>query len=269
VTLLLLVVAALSLSGGREAARDLVEHIRGPRLDLVAIDGGVFQPLYPANPDEKEVRVDAFRMDRFPVTNGDFLRFVRREPRWQRTRVSRLFADLEYLSHWAGPRELGEAAGAEEPVTRVSWFAAKAYCEWREARLPTELEWEYVAAADERTRDARKSERFTRRLLDWYGERTPRPGCIGLDKPNVWGLHDLHGLTWEWVLDFNSNLVSPDSRDRLAADKQRFCGDGALSATQVRDYAGFMRFAFRSSLLARYTTKNLGFRCAVDREGST
>jgi len=85
-------------------------------------------------------------------------------------------------------------------------------------------------------------------------------------RPNFWGIRDLHGLVWEWVLDYNSTLVSGDSRSGKSADRLPFCGTGAFTAGDNEDYASFMRLAFRSSLEGRYTTRALGFRCAGDTE---
>ena len=64
-----------------------------------------------------------------------------------RDRVPRVFADDGYLSHWASPMGLGADVDDRQPVVRVSWFAAKAYCAARGARLPTEAEWEMAASA--------------------------------------------------------------------------------------------------------------------------
>ena len=75
-------------------------------------------------------------------------------------------------------------------------------------------------------------------------------------------MRDLHGLVWEWVLDFGNTLVSEDSREGTPQGTSRFCGAGALSSGKKGDYASFMRLAFRGSLQAPYTTGNLGFRCA-------
>ncbi len=77
----------------------------------------------------------------------------------------------------------------------------------------------------------------------------------------------MHGLVWEWVLDFGNALVSADSRESGDPNKMRFCGSGALAAGEKGDYASFMRIAFRGSLQASYTTGNLGFRCAKDAAG--
>jgi formylglycine-generating enzyme len=77
-----------------------------------------------------------------PVTNADFLAFVQQHPRWQRDKVPALLAEARYLSHWAAPTRLANPAQALQPVTWVSWFAARAYCEAQGgeaqgARLPT------------------------------------------------------------------------------------------------------------------------------------
>jgi formylglycine-generating enzyme required for sulfatase activity len=148
----------------------------------------------------------------------------------------------------------------------VSWFAANAYCEQRGGRLPTWTEWEYVAAADEVSRDARSNAAWRQRMLNWYS----RPNAavlqrVGASPANVFGVQDLHGLVWEWVADFNSLLVSADSRGEGDPDITRFCGSGAISMEQKENYAILMRVAMLSSLQARYTTENLGFRCAYDR----
>ncbi len=239
-----------------------------PAPGMARVGPGILRPVFPPSPEEKELPVAAFWLDRRPVTNADFLTFVRAHPRWRRDTVSRLFADEGYLAHWAGPTELAPGASADQPVVRVSWFAAKAYGAARGARLPTEAEWEFAAAASETRPDGRDEPGFTDRLLRWYSRPTPEVlPRVGQSPPNHWGVQDLHGLVWEWVLDFGNTMISGDSREGGDADKNRFCGAGALSANEKGDYASFMRIALRSSLEAPYTTGNLGFRCAVSAAG--
>ena len=234
--------------------------------DQVTLPAAEFASTLPQGEGRTSVELARFALDRQPVTNAEFLEFVRAHPQWRRDRIARLFADQQYLAHWQGPEELGAAARPRQPVTRVSWFAAKAYCEARGERLPTWYEWEYAAAASETARDARGDAAWRQRILDWYAlPSTQALADVGKSPANFYGVSDLHGLVWEWVLDYNALLVSNDSREQGGADRMRFCGEGALSAADRDNYAILMRIAFLSSLEARFTTGNLGFRCASDQ----
>jgi formylglycine-generating enzyme required for sulfatase activity len=232
--------------------------------EMLALPAGVYRPLFRGKDDPKEVAVRAFELDPHPVTNAEFLEFVRANPRWQRSQVKRLFADAGYLQHWAGVLEPGEGVDAR-PVTFVSWFAAKAYCQWKGGRLPTTAEWEFAAAAGYESADGAREPEFQRALLRWYS--TPSPpvlAAVATGRANYFGIHDLHGLIWEWTSDFNSALVTGDARGDTGLDRQLFCGAGSLGASDRANFPAFMRFGFRSSLKAGYTVHNLGFRCAKD-----
>jgi formylglycine-generating enzyme required for sulfatase activity len=146
-------------------------------------------------------------------------------------------------------------------VINVSWFAATAYCESEDARLPTWIEWEYAAAADESRTDARSDPAWRRRILAWY----ERPSAAQLDAvgsaPNAYGISDLHGLVWEWVDDFNALFIAGDSRTQGDPDILKFCGAGAINIVDRDSYAVLMRIALLSSLNGADTTSTLGFRC--------
>ena len=227
--------------------------------------GGRYTPLFRGEKDAKEVAVPPFFLDIFPVTNGDFLEFVRANPKWRRSQVKRLFADEEYLKQWAGDLEVAANTAAYAPVTRVSWFAAKAYCAWKGKRLPTIAEWEYAAAASPLRPDGENDPEFTQQVRAWFS--TPSPEVlpvVGRGRANYFGVHDLHGLVWEWVADFSTSMVTGDARGDTGLDRQLFCGSGSEGAKDRSNFPAFMRYGFRSSLKASYTVHNLGFRCAKD-----
>jgi formylglycine-generating enzyme required for sulfatase activity len=226
--------------------------------------GATYVPFYrlAAQPT---ITVRPFRLDAVSVTNARFLEFVRAHPAWRRANTRRLFADPGYLAHWASDLSPGANARPNQPVTRVSWFAARAFCRALGRRLPTEAEWEYAARASVRSPDAPRDPATLARIVAWYG----RPGGgvladVGASPPNYWGVYDLHALVWEWVEDFNSALVVTDSRDNNGPGPSRFCGAASQGARDTGDYAAFMRYAFRQSLRGSYTVPNLGFRCAAD-----
>jgi formylglycine-generating enzyme required for sulfatase activity len=228
----------------------------------------ILRPLYPSDPKITKIKVPGFLLDRVPVTNGEFLRFIKQHARWRRDRISPLFADQRYLSHWEKADKLGKSAHPKQPVVFVSWFAAKAYCESRGARLPIETEWELAGQASFDAADGKNDLKWKQTILNWYAKPTsPTMAEVGTSKANYWGVRDLHGLIWEWILDFNSTMFSVDNRGEGDGDKATFCGSGSLKASDKQNYASFMRFAFRSSLEAKYTTSTLGFRCAKDLNG--
>jgi formylglycine-generating enzyme required for sulfatase activity len=236
---------------------------------MVAIAAGTYTPLLQSN--EGAVTVAAFYLDRYAVTNAQYLAFVSANRRWRRSQVTRLFADVSYLRHWQDDLQPAPAAAPlwQSPVTYVSWFAARAYCQWQHKRLPSTGEWEYAALASAEAPDGRSDPAYWRRLLEWYARPSPAvPLPVGSGEKNYWGVYDLHGVIWEWVADFHTAMVTGESRADSDFERQLFCGAGATGVVEQerRNYAAFMRAAYRNSLQGHYTVPNLGFRCAKDVE---
>jgi formylglycine-generating enzyme required for sulfatase activity len=229
------------------------------------IPGGLFKSALSYEDLPAGSRVAPYELMQRPVTNGEYLGFVRAHPEWSQGRVPVALGEARYLSHWQSATSLGPVALVEQPVTWVSWFAASAYCEAQGARLPTWQEWEFAAAADETRADARADPSWRERILAWYARPSSGPlPRAGATPANVYGVQDMHGLVWEWVDDASALLVSADDREQGSADRQRFCGAGALSMDDRDNYAILMRVAMLSSLAAADATGNLGFRCARD-----
>ena len=155
--------------------------------ERLAVGPAEFVSVLPTGTTASAVHVARFLMDSHPVTNAEYLSFVAAHPQWRRGSIAKLFADGDYLSHWAGAESLGASALPEQPVTRVSWYAARAYCAASGGRLPSWYEWELAAAADESLPDARHDAHWRARILDWYataGARAARgrlrPGLLSL-----------------------------------------------------------------------------------------
>lgn len=227
---------------------------------MAVVAAGRYMPLY--SPDSGAVHVESFRMDRFPVTRGEFAAFVAENPKWRRSQVKPVFAQARYLSDWSDDLDPGSRENA--PVTDVSWFAARAYCGWQGRRLPTVDEWEYAARADESRADAMADPAHKARVLELYTQRRKTPPAVGAIFANTYGIHDMHGLVWEWVRDFNTVTGGTDSRSTGTNDNSLYCAAGAQGATDTGNYAAFLRHAFRGSLEGRATSASLGFRCAMD-----
>lgn len=229
---------------------------------MVTIKGGSYIPLY--GRDSMQVNINDFEMDVYPVTNTEYLAFVKKYPKWKRSKVKPLFADKNYLVQWKNDTLLSTQQNPNGPITNISWFAANDYCACQGKRLPTVDEWEYVAMANKEMADARKLKSYNEYILSWYEKPKTNENLIGSTFKNYWGVYDLHGLVWEWTADFNSVLITGESRKDVDKDSNLFCGSAAIGASDLMNYAAFMRYAIRGSLKAKYAMKNLGFRCVKD-----
>lgn len=257
------VIAALLIMANILPAKTAKEQTPARLAAMVYIKGGKYTPFWRNEKLQKPVKVNPFFMDAVPVTNGEFLKFVKANPEWQRSKVKRIFAGISYLRHWKSDLEPGPDVNPNSPVTNVSWFAAKAYAEWKGKRLPSISEWEYVAAAGLKSSDGLKNKKLNQKILEWYLLPKPeRPAVVASGKPDNWGVYDMHGLVFEWVDDFNSIIASGISGDDAQSDF--FCGSGVVNSSDPANYAAFLRFAFRNGLKASYTVHDLGFRCAKD-----
>ena len=229
------------------------------RLDpqRVRLPAGRFAPLFGLEAKQVDLPVASFELDARPVTRAKFASFLVAMPAWRRDQIQPQLVEERYLSSF-------DRLGSNAPVVEVSYFAARAYCAWAGGRLPTTLEWEYAAAADELRRDASQSPELARRVLDWYSTPSSLETLDGPGSPrNVYGVEALHGLIWEWTEDFNAQLAMSDGRQPGERSIDFTCGGGSTGSARREDYAAFMRYALRASLTPRAALSNLGFRCAA------
>lgn len=241
--------SALALAAKPGPAKPVVK-----RAGMAAIPAGRYHPLYadgaPAFP------VKAFSIDQEPVTRAQYLSFARRNPAW--------LAGVDT-----------RATALDRPMTGVTWFAARAYCAAQGKRLPTTAEWEYVAAADEKRRDATRDPKFLQRLVTLYTTRPDaRVGGEGEKFRNVYGVSALHGVVWEWTADFDGGSEEPAAHGAHSAmagmehgkgghEHMLSCASAAIGASNAGDYAAFMRYQFRAGLTRSSAQQMLGFRCAI------
>jgi len=241
-----------------------VQEMRPPsskvESGMVYILGGRYRPLFGNVADS--LVVGPFLLDRYAVTNSQYYLFTQKNPRWSKKNIKPVFSDRNYLRHM---NSLEANNLAEVPVTNVSWFSARAYCKSLGKRLPSLVEWEYVARASESQVNGQNDRKYQQKILEWYSRPASEVLPNVKDTPaNYWGVHGMHGIVWEMVNDFNTALVTGESRGDTQLEQSLFCGAGAVSSVDPSDYAAFMRYALRSSYQAAYTMRSLGFRCARD-----
>lgn len=142
-----------------------------------------------ADPQDRprhKVTLPAYRIDKYPVTNAQYARFVaatgHRPPlHWSKGKIPR---GLEM-----------------HPVTMISWFDAKAYAEWAGKRLPTEQEWERAARGVDGRRWPWGNKMDPTRLNTYYQVgSTSKVGAYPTGASPE-GLLDMAGNVSEWVAD--------------------------------------------------------------------
>ena len=156
--------------------------------------------------DEKPIHsvyIDAFYMDKHPVTNAQYREFVDANPQWRIHRWLnnynfRKYRDSDYLKNWfRGSYPTGKD---DHPVIWVSWYAAMAYAQWVGKRLPTEAEWEKAARGGLSGQIYPWGNIIDKRWAN-FDKRVAETTPIGKYPPNGYGLHDMAGNVSEWCLD--------------------------------------------------------------------
>jgi len=132
------------------------------------------------------VDLPAYRIDKYPVTNAQYARFVaataHRPP-----------------SHWQNGKI---PAGLElHPVTMVSWYDATSYARWAGKRLPSEAEWEKAARGTDARRWPWGNQMDTSRLNTYYSVGATTVVTRYNKGASVYGVMDLSGNVSEWTSD--------------------------------------------------------------------
>ncbi len=144
---------------------------------------------------------------------------------------------------------------AEHPVNCVDFHQATAYCSWRGARLPSEVEWEYAA---------RGGSKYLK--YPWGGEAPDGHTCwkhgggtckVKSYPAGAFGLYDMTGNVWEWTSDW----YGPYPWQHLVGYARVYRG-GSWS----RRFEKWMRPQLRNRYPERQSGSHLGFRCAATPE---
>lgn len=221
--------------------------------EMVLIPGGPFL----MGPDRRQVHLDTFYIDRTPVTNEQFVKFVETTGYTPEDESRSRF--LMHLRDTAAARKR-----LKHPVIFVSWDDARAYAAWAGKRLPTEAEWEKAArGTDGRRYPWGREEPTKNRAL--FGHRAGTTAPVGSFPRGAspFGVLDMAGNVLEWCEDADAPefyTQGPDRNPRNAGDK--------TSVTRVMRGGSFihsaasLRVTSRTSFEPQYRFASGGFRCA-------
>jgi formylglycine-generating enzyme required for sulfatase activity len=260
--------------------------------EMVTINGGLYDVgfsgkgfCYDNELPEHQVYLNSYKIDRYPVTNGDYASFIE-EGGYSNYRF--WLADgweLVQNMNWNSPLYWQRDANSSgwikkdfrginklnprEPVMNLSYYEADAYAKWNKKRLPTEAEWEKAASWRD---DLQKKAVFP------WGDEKLTPAHANVMESYLWGpseigshplgksyygCHQMIGDVWEWtsseyVLYPGFESKFPEYTDKWAINQKVL--RGGCFATPSRQIRNSYRNYFRPQERILFS----GFRCAKD-----
>jgi len=213
------------------------------------------------------VHVDAFYMDRYPVTNAEYAHFL--NAFGNRVEEGKKWLDLDGpLSSWLCKIRKKDGhfepkPGYENhPVVKVSWYGTAAYARWVGKRLPTEAEWERGARGLQEGQRFVFGDTLSPDRANIAGLRATTP--VGSYPPNSFGLYDLTATVWQWCSDW----YEPDYYSRSPSRNPKGPETGAQKV--LRGGSWFHKDSWRVAVrgadepTSHHFCFVTGFRCVKD-----
>ncbi len=161
----------------------------------------------------------------------------------------------------------------DSPAAVITWNDAIAYCRWLSEleqatyRLPTEAEWEYACRAGTTTQYSFGDDHQELVKYGWFNQNSEgRAQAVGIQLPNPFGLHDMHGNLWEWCQDYYDEnwYEKSETNDPTgpAVGSQHVIRGGYWPSS-----ASNCRCAHRGRTIPSNRSNHFGFRVALTIDG--
>lgn len=162
-------------------AEKSTQYFKAGKVEKVMVKVPAGEFLY--GEDQEKMETAEFFIDRAPVTNAEYKKFVDA-------------TGHDQPQHFRGGTY--PEGKADHPVVEVNWFSATAYAEWAGKRLPTNEEWEKAARGTDGRTWPWGNEWDIEKANVFSGDTTP----IGKYSPqgdSPYGCQDMAGNVWEWI----------------------------------------------------------------------
>jgi len=198
---------------------------------------------------EHKVRISAFMMDKFEVTNKQYFEFCE----VTKTPFPYFWGMKEFKSGMDYP---------DFPVVGVSYSDAEKYARWAGKRLPTEAEWEYAARGGLQGKNYPLGDQVDSTQVN-YGRKFKSILKVGTFPPNGYGLYDITGNVWEWTSDFYSDnyysVSSTENPQGPATGRFKVIRGGSWHSGGM-----CVQTYYRNGLSPSWLDFAVGFRCVKD-----
>ncbi|MBN2243529.1 MAG: SUMF1/EgtB/PvdO family nonheme iron enzyme [Acidobacteria bacterium] len=255
VLFILTLVLAISACGGKEEVEtEPVVEETTPQIvpgEMVLVPEGEFilgtddKDHFAYYPDRK-MTLPAFYIDKYEVTNNEFLEFS----------IAENYAG-EGAKEGRDWRLFMTAETANNPVVMITYNDAETYCKSKGKKVPTEFEWEKAARGTEGFRYPWGNE-WDEKRTNTYESGFEKPVAIGqFEDVSPYGVHDAMGNVQEWTAS-PYKPYKGGKRDPNAAEGMKVVR--GLSYV----YRGRMGSVYERTAYVPNYLSNFGFRCAKD-----
>ncbi len=199
------------------------------------------------------VAITAYAIDKYPVTNADFKKFL------DATKYRPADAH-NFLKDWSNGTY--PAGWDKKPVTWVSIEDSRAYADWAGKRLPHEWEWQLAAQSND-SRLYPWGNRADGTMMPTFEHGRTRRAPTDVDAfdktPSPYGVHDLVGNVWQWT----DEVLDSHTRTAILKGGSYYRPDGSgwyfPQAHRVDQHGKYLLLA-----PSKDRAGTIGFRCVVD-----
>ena len=240
--------------------------------DMVLVEGGSFIMGHNGNTTASpahKVTVDNFYISKYEVTNAQYARFLNEYVK-ERSEHGKEIDSISLFVNWEGVEGIKTEddnvqvvfSYENKPAAWITWYGAKAFCDFYKLSLPSEAQWEYAA------RGGNKSQGYIyagsnniNEVAEYFGNNGISTSPVTSNLPNELGLYNMSGNLWEWCYDWYQPYSSKASINPLGPlwGEKKVCRGGGWN-----DGEEFCRVYSRYSWLPVPSGYFMGFRVVVN-----
>jgi len=212
---------------------------------------GFNEPLYLNEHPQRTLRLKAFYIDKYEVTNAEFKKFLIDLGKYTDAQIQMLIERLELQED-------------NLPVRNLTWFKADEYCRFVGKRLPSEAEWEKAARGSDGREYPWGNDWNPDYVNAGQGEADLTPVGSFENGKSPFGVYDMAGNVMEWTADWYEPYPGAEYQSPNYGKKRRVVRGGSWGGVGHYVIPHYFRVAYRFNFPPDQAFNDVGFRCARD-----